>query len=72
MLFHGLVIDAGGQSSSAMVMRTGEQLHEPSAIRPFRDAGEGGLAALQYRPDTRVGTRTLATHVDRGLAPPSC
>ena len=30
-----------------MVMESGEQLHEPSAIEPFGDAAELGLEAVQ-------------------------
>ena len=48
-----------------MVVRTGEQLHEPSAMKLFRDGVERGLAALQDGADTQMGTRGWSKPRDR-------
>jgi hypothetical protein len=48
-----------------MVMRTGEELHEPSVIKLFRDGVEGGLAALQDRAETQMGTRAWSKPTER-------
>jgi hypothetical protein len=48
-----------------MLMRTGEELHEPSVIKLLRDGVERGFAALQDRPDTQMGTRAWSKPTDR-------
>jgi hypothetical protein len=48
-----------------MVMRTGEQLHEPSAMRLLRDGVDRALAALEDGADTQMGTRAWSKPTER-------
>jgi hypothetical protein len=48
-----------------MLMRTGEESHQPSVIKLLRDGVELGFAALQDRRDAEVGTRAWSKLTDR-------
>ena len=48
-----------------MLMRTGEELGEPSVKKLLADGIERGLAALQDRADRQMGTRAWSKWRDR-------
>ena len=50
-----------------MMMETGQQMKERSAIRPFRDGGEGGFEASPNPVDTLLG-RHAWSKLESGLA----
>lgn len=47
-----------------MLMRTGEELHEPSVKKLLADGVERGFAALQDGPDIQMGTHAWSKPTD--------
>jgi hypothetical protein len=48
-----------------MLMRTGEELHEPSVKKLLANGVERGFAGLQDRADIKMGTRAWSKPRDR-------